>query len=117
MVVSCGGYPKDINFIQTHKSMEYGSRALKDGGVMILLAQCRDGYGHPTFFNRFRFTDLIEFKAQLRAHYEINGQTAYSTLQKALRFRTILVSDLPPEEVVTMGMTPAHSLAEAMGQA
>ena len=55
VVVSCGGFPKDINLIQAHKSMEYGCQALKDGGVMILLAQCRDGYGNATFFNWFRF--------------------------------------------------------------
>ena len=32
VVVSCGGFPKDINVIQAHKSMEYGSQALKEGG-------------------------------------------------------------------------------------
>ena len=54
VVVSCGGFPKDINFIQAHKSMEYAAQALKDGGVMILLAECRDGFGNSTFFNWFR---------------------------------------------------------------
>ena len=117
VVVSCGGFPKDINFIQAHKSMEYGSQAVKDGGVMVLLAQCRDGYGNATFFDWFRHQDLREFEAQLRRHYEINGQTAYSTLQKAQRFRVILVSDLHPEEVLTMGMVPTKTLAEAIGLA
>lgn len=114
VVVSCGGFPKDINVIQAHKSMEYGSQALKEGGVMILLAECRDGYGNATFFNWFRFIDLESFEKRLRSHYEINGQTAYSQLQKALRFRIILVSTLPPEEVRTMSMIPAGSLDQAM---
>jgi nickel-dependent lactate racemase len=117
VVVSCGGFPKDINLIQAHKSMEYGSQALKEEGVLLLLAQCRDGYGHATFFDWFRFRDLGEFEAELRKHYEINGQTAYSTLQKAQRFRVLLVSDLPPEEVAAMGMTPATTLGEALGKA
>ncbi|HEU0265490.1 MAG TPA: nickel-dependent lactate racemase [Geobacterales bacterium] len=117
VVVSCGGFPKDINLIQAHKSMEYASRALRDGGVMILLAQCRDGYGHPTFFSWFRHRDLTSFEEQLRRQYEINGQTAYSVLQKAQRFRIILVSELPPEEVRSMSMTPAADLAEALSRA
>ena len=117
VVVSCGGEPKDINFIQSHKSMEYGSKALKEGGVMILLARCHDGYGHSTFFNWFRFKDLDLFEEELRQRYEINGQTAHATLQKARRFRVILVSGLPREEVETMGMMPASSLDEAMGRA
>ena len=117
VVVSCGGDPKDINLIQSHKTMEYGSQALKEGGVMVLLAQCRDGYGNATFFDWFRCSDLASFEARLRTHYEINGQTAYSLLAKAQRFRIILVSELPPEEVRTMQMTPARNLDEAMALA
>ncbi|HEY6872932.1 MAG TPA: nickel-dependent lactate racemase [Geobacteraceae bacterium] len=116
-VVSCGGFPKDINLIQAHKAMEYGSRAVKDGGVMVLLAECRDGYGNATFFDWFRFRELGAFEAALRANYEINGQTAYSLLSKAQRFRIILVSSLPPAEVATMGMVPARTLDEAMAKA
>ncbi len=114
VIVSCGGYPKDINVIQAHKSMEYGSQALKDGGVMILLAECRDGYGNATFLNWFDCRDLQTFEKRLRGHYEINGQTAYSLLQKALRFRIILVSTLPPAEVRAMQLIPAGTLDEAL---
>ncbi len=114
VIASCGGFPKDINLIQAHKSMEYASQALKDGGVMILLAECRDGFGNGTFFSWFRHKRLEEFEAALRAHYEINGQTAYSLLQKAQRFRIILVSQFPGQQVKEMGMIPAHTLDEAM---
>ena len=116
-VVSCGGFPKDINLIQAHKSMEYGCQALKEGGVMILLAECRDGYGNATFFNWFRYRDLPSFESRLRSHYEINGQTAYSLLQKALRFRIILVSTLPQGEVRTMQLIPASTLEQALQMA
>ena len=69
----------------------------------------------PTiFFNWFRFTGLDEFEAELRKHYEINGQTAYSMLQKALNFRIILVSSLQDEEVRAMGMIPAKGLFDAL---
>ncbi|MBP1728320.1 MAG: hypothetical protein H6Q56_693 [Deltaproteobacteria bacterium] len=117
VIVSCGGFPKDINLIQAHKSMEYASKALRDDGVMILLAECRDGYGNATFFNWFRFSGLDTFEADLRINYEINGQTAYAMLQKALRFRIILVSRLPDEEVRTMRMVPAKGLEEALEMA
>jgi nickel-dependent lactate racemase len=117
VVVSCGGFPKDINLIQAHKSMEYASRALKPGGVMIMLAECRDGYGNPTFFDWFRFPTCGELEAALRKRYEINGQTAWSVKEKAERFRILLVSQLPPEEVRTMGMLPAATLQDALDQA
>ncbi len=114
VVASCGGYPKDINLIQAHKSMDYASRALKEGGVMILLAECRDGYGNSTFFDWFQHRELSEFENALRARYEINGQTAYSLLDKAKRYRIILVSTLPSNEVESMSLIPATTLDEAM---
>ena len=110
VIVSCGGFPKDINLIQAHKSMEYASQTLKDHGVMILLAECRDGFGNATFLNWFRHKQLENFEAALREQYEINGQTAYSLLQKAQRFRIILVSEFPDRQVEEMGMVPATSL-------
>ena len=114
VVVSCGGFPKDINLIQAHKSMEYASRALKPGGVMVLFAECRDGYGNATFFNWFRFASCGELESALRKRYEINGQTAWSVKEKAERFRIVLVSKLPPAEVSAMGMIPAHTPQQAL---
>jgi nickel-dependent lactate racemase len=38
-------------------------------------------------------------------------------LQKALRFRIILVSTLPPEEVRTMQLIPASTLEQALQMA
>lgn len=117
VIASCGGFPKDINLIQAHKSMEYASQALKDAGVLILLAECRDGFGNATFFNWFRHKRLDEFETALRDRYEINGQTAYSLLQKAQRFKVILVSQFSPQQVEEMGMIPARSLDEAVNLA
>jgi nickel-dependent lactate racemase len=117
VVVSCGGFPKDINLIQAHKSMEYASRALKPGGVMLLLAECRDGFGNATFFDWFRYPSCGELESALRVRYEINGQTAWSVKEKAERFRIVLVSRLAPAEVSGMGMIPAQTLRHALDQA
>ena len=114
VVVSCGGFPKDINLIQAHKSMEYASRALKPGGVMLLLAECRDGYGNATFFDWFRYPTCGLLESALRKRYEINGQTAWSVKEKAERFRIVLVSKLAPEEVCAMGMIPAQTVGHAL---
>lgn len=116
-VVSCGGYPKDINFIQSHKGLDYGVNALRPGGTIILLAACPDGFGNKTFFSWFRHKDLGAFEAALREHYEINGQTAYSTLMKAQKYRVILVSEFGEEETREMGMEKATDLDEALRMA
>ena len=37
-IISCGGEPKDINFIQSQKALDYGCRAVREGRTIILLA-------------------------------------------------------------------------------
>jgi nickel-dependent lactate racemase len=117
VIASCGGFPKDINFIQAHKSMDYAMGALREGGVMILLAECAQVYGHPTFHQWFKYQDLKEFEDNLKVNYEVNGQTAYLTLLKAKKAKIILISQLPPHEVRQMSMIPAEDLEEALSLA
>ena len=102
-IISCGGHPKDINFIQAHKALDYGVNALVAGGTVILLAACPDGFGNPTFFDWFRYNDIESFEAALRENYEINGQTAYTTFDKASRYRVILISNFTAEQTQKMG--------------
>jgi lactate racemase len=116
-VISCGGLPKDINFIQAHKALDYGVNALRPGGTAILLAACPDGFGNATFFDWFRFQDLAQFETELRRNYEINGQTAHSTLSKARSYRVILVSSFSREQTEAMGMEKADNLDVALQMA
>jgi lactate racemase len=114
VIVSCGGYPYDINLVQAHKSLDMAAHACKDGGDIVLLAECRDGLGHPTFLKWFAEKDSGAIEARLRDAYEVNGQTAWSLLTKAERYRIHLVSKLPDEEVRRMRMAPARSLTDVL---
>lgn len=116
VIASCGGFPHDINMIQSHKAMDMAAHACADGGTIILLAQCQDGLGRPDFLKWFDSTDSRALEERLRTAYEVNGQTAWSLMTKAERFRVILVSDLPDDSVRKMRMIPATSLEAAMDQ-
>jgi len=117
VIASCGGFPKDINFIQAHKTLDYAINALRPDGVMILVAACSEGLGHPDFAHWLRFQDPLEMEAELRKHFQINGQTAYATLLKAKSVRILLLSELPDAIVHALSMTPVHSLEEALSEA
>jgi nickel-dependent lactate racemase len=115
-IISCGGEPKDINFIQAQKALDYGCRAVKEGGTIIFLAACRDGFGYPTFFDWFRYQNLAEFESALRADYQINGQTAHAVLARARRFRILMISEFSKEQTAAMGMEKAVDLQTALAQ-
>jgi len=114
VIASCGGFPYDINLIQAHKALDMASYACKDGGTIVLLAECRDGLGRPDFMKWFESRDSRALAERLRDGYEVNGQTAWALLTKAERFRICLVSELPDEQVKLMRMTPVRSIAEAL---
>ena len=116
VIVSCGGSPYDINLIQAHKALDMAAHACRDGGTIVLLAECRDGLGHPTFLKWFEEQDSRALEGRLRDAYEVNGQTAWSLLTKAERYQIYLVSELPDEEVRRMRMIPARSLTDALDQ-
>ena len=116
VIVSCGGSPHDINLIQAHKALDMAAQACTEGGAIILLAECRDGLGHPDFLSWFREENSSALEARLRDRYKVNGQTAWALLMKAERFQVHIVSDLPEEQVRRMRMLPARSLSDALNQ-
>ncbi|HEY2963157.1 MAG TPA: nickel-dependent lactate racemase [Pyrinomonadaceae bacterium] len=117
VIVSCGGFRYDINLIQAHKALEMASYACKDGGTIVLLAECRDGLGRADFMKWFESGNSRALADRLRNEYEVNGQTAWALLTKAERYRICLISQLPDEPVKRMRMIPARSLEEALAGA
>jgi len=51
VIASPGGYPKDINLYQAQKGLAHASEVVKEGGSIILLAECREGLGNSEFAN------------------------------------------------------------------
>jgi nickel-dependent lactate racemase len=113
-VLSAGGYPLDIDFIQSHKSIDHTIESVRDGGVMIVLAECSSGAGSETFLPWFDLEDRRAVSARLLEQYELNGHTALSLMKKLERVRMVFVSSLKKETVERMGMIPAENLDQAL---
>lgn len=116
VIVSCGGFPHDINMIQAHKALDMAAHACNDGGTIVLLAECRDGLGRSDFLKWFDSGDSHSLENRLRNSYEVNGQTAWSLMAKAERYRVCLVSELREEQVRKMRMVPVRTIEEALEQ-
>ncbi|HZN07202.1 MAG TPA: nickel-dependent lactate racemase [Pyrinomonadaceae bacterium] len=114
VIVSCGGFPHDINLIQAHKALDMAAHACNEGGTIVLLAECSNGLGRDDFLKWFDVSDSPALENRLRNGYEVNGQTAWSLLTKAERFRVCLVSDLPDDQVKLMRMVPVRTIEEAL---
>jgi len=114
VIASAGGAPRDINLVQSHKALDMAVGALKDGGHIILCAECPEGYGNSEFLEWLKLGSSAKMGEKLQTDYQINGQTAWAFANKIERFQVILVSQLPSDEVRQLGMHPAKDLTTAM---
>ncbi len=120
VITSPGGYPRDIDLYQAHKAVFNAARATRDGGLILLVAECRDGIGHPVFADwGKRAHDLRGILEIMRAEgFRIGGHKAYFfALDRERGIRHLLLSSLPPEEARALGIEPVSSVEEALGLA
>lgn len=114
VVVSCGGHPKDVNFVQAHKALQNASYSVKKGGTIIFLAECSEGLGSETLYDWFKYKTIEELEKKLKKDYRMNGHTALSMLLKAMKYKIIFVTKMKKEIVNKMGAKKTNSLDEAI---
>ncbi len=97
VLASTGGYPKDINMIQAHKAIHNAAALVKDGGTLIVLAECIDGIGSQTFLPYFEMGGWKNTFSHLLENYAGNGGTALAMMEKTRRISIKLVTELSEE--------------------
>ena len=117
-----GGYPLDQNVYQAVKGMTAAEAAVKEGGVIIMLALSNDGIGGDHFYHQLADERDINKTMNLflsRGRNETvpdqwQTQIFIRVLQKA---KVIYISQVEPKLVEDMHMIPATTLEEAMDKA
>lgn len=109
VLASAGGYPKDINMIQVHKSVHNAANLVKDGGTLIVLAECRDGVGSTTFLPYFRMGGRDITFAALVDEYAGNGGTALAMMEKTSRITIVMMTRLETDICREIGVQSASS--------
>ncbi|NNF00541.1 MAG: hypothetical protein HKN25_16100, partial [Pyrinomonadaceae bacterium] len=114
VVVSSGGFPNDLNLIQAHKALEMASKACVNGGTIVFLAECPDGLGREDFLSWFEVASIDQMASNLCEKYQVNGQTAWSLLEKAERYKINIVTELSKEISNKMRMEKIGNIEEAL---
>ncbi len=112
MIVSPGGWPKDIDIFQSHKALEHARNAAKDGGSIILVAECREGYGNRVF-EEWLGSGKDEVIERFRAGFVMGGHKAALIAAMSKKIDLYLVSSLPDEIAQRAYFIPA-TLEEAL---
>jgi len=117
VVVSCGGYPKDINIYQAQKALDNANLAVKDGGVVVMVASCKEGYGEDTFERWVNDAHSPgEILERINREFELGGHKAAGFAKVLTRAQVILVTDMEKEKVTRMFIDhyPKEALQEVI---
>ena len=105
VIASSGGYPKDINFIQAHKSVHHAAAFVKDGGKLVMVSECVDGIASDYFLKYFEAGSFEQAFKELEKNYEGNGGTALSMMAKTSRIDIYMMTSLSEELCATLNVT------------
>lgn len=115
VVASAGGYPKDIDFYQASKALINAKEAVKKGGVIILLAECIEGFGGKEVQQMLEeFSDNGSREKYLREHFSIAKYTGYLIAEIAASYNVILVSTLRAELLGNANIKAVADVDEAI---
>jgi nickel-dependent lactate racemase len=117
VITSCGGFPKDMSLYQGSKVIDNLEPALKIGGTLILVAECRDGGGPAEYFDWLRPLKNGTLDQELRAGFTIPGYIFYLNCEQAGRYRIMMLSDLNAQDAGEMGIEVYKDMDELLANA
>jgi len=118
VVVSPGGYPKDINMYQAQKALNNAQYAVRKGGIIVWIASCAEGLGEHTFeewmLGHEKSSDMID---HIKREFKLGGHKAASIAMVLENVKIFLVSDLDPDFIRKVHLTPYATAKEAVDEA
>ena len=118
VIASPGGHPKDINFYQSQKALTHAAMMTRDGGSILLLAACPEGVGSAGYERAMQgvssFEEVLERFA--KSEFEVGPHKAYLVARDAVKVQILLYTEMPPEKVKSLLLTPVAGLTESINQ-
>ncbi len=119
VVVSPGGHPADINLYQAYKAVDNALDSVKRGGVIVLVAECPEGYGNEMFYEwMVKFKDLKSVEKEIKRNFDLGGFKTYRLLKALEKAQITLVSTMPDYYAVNVfKLRTARALNDALDNA
>jgi nickel-dependent lactate racemase len=120
VITTPGGFPKDFDLWQSQKSMAASELVVKEGGTVILVAECMDGVGSRGFYEWMASAgcpqDVID--RFIREGYSIGSSKAWLFSRCLKRAELIVVTRRMDDETLKAMFTKrAETVAKAIEMA
>lgn len=118
IVVSVVKFPQDINLYQAQKGIDNAKLALKENGIMILVAKCRDGIGGKAFADLLGSCDTPrQALDKIEQGYVLGYHKAAKMAEIGVWAQMWGVTDVAPDVISKLFITPFSDLQTAVDKA
>jgi len=102
IIVSPGGYPQDKSLYHAQRGLELTKNAVRDGGEVLFLAECRDGVAPEkamdNFYNKLT-APLDEVVKSISSDYHLYEHKAYKFAELLQQVRIHMFTELTDKQV------------------
>ena len=114
VIASPGGYPKDIDLYQAQKALAHAIPLVRQGGDVVLFAECPDGHGSELFYETMKKykTPQEVVTAFQREKFRMGVHKAFLWTRSLTKAKVHLYSTLNEELSHRLMTTPVTSIEE-----
>ena len=118
IVVAVVGYPSDVDLYQSQKGLENGRLALKEGGILIFVSECRCGIGDEAYFDLLAGSRTPQEVLQIiNQGYKLGYHKAAKMAEIAAWAEIWGVTGLEDRDLERAFIRPFHDIQQAMDEA
>ena len=115
VIASAGGYPKDLNFYQTIKTLSNALEVVEEGGTIILVTRSQEGFGNADTERQIAaFPNMLEREKDLRENFSIGAFIGYLFAESAEKYHMIVVTGMDQADFGTANIHVVKTLDEAL---
>ncbi|OQY08474.1 MAG: general glycosylation pathway protein [Fusobacteriia bacterium 4572_132] len=118
IVISAAPYPMDIDLYQSQKAIDNGKLALKEGGILIMVSQCRTGIGEEAFFELMAGSEKAEdVLKKIKENYKLGYHKAGKMAEINTWAEMWGVTELDDELIKKVHIRPFSDIKVALEEA
>lgn len=115
VIASAGGFPKDLNFYQTVKTLCNAVAVAEDGGTVILVTRSSEGFGSAECEKQISgYATMADREKALRADFSIGAYIGYLFAECGEKYHLIAVTGIPQQQFGTAKIHAVSTLDEAL---
>lgn len=115
VIASAGGYPKDLNFYQTIKTLCNALEVVAEDGTIILVTGSQEGFGNEDTRRQIAdYPDMLSREKALREDFSIGAFIGYLFAENAEKYHLIAVTEIPQEQFGSAKIHAVKTLDEAI---